>query len=176
MRGAPAVAVSCLRRALAEPPRPDDRAGVLVELASAEVHGGQLDVAAQHFDEGLRDPVDPRLRANSVREYAVALQALGRNEEAFAVRERAVAEVASIDEQLALSLEAGIIASAGLDLSRRDWARRRLDSRRRRLDADSSAASRLLAMQAYFDALYGTAPASDLADAAERTIAAGGLV
>ena len=174
-RGALAVAVACLRRALEEPPPQEDRAAVLLELASAEVHCGQPAAATQHFEEGLRGPVDPRARAEWAREQAIALQALGRHDEAFAVREHAVAQLAGVDDDLALALEAGLIASAGLHLSRRDWARERLDSYRE-LGADTPGAVRLLAMRAYFDTMYGTASADEVADRAERALTAAGLV
>jgi DNA-binding CsgD family transcriptional regulator len=175
--GAPAVAVACLRRALAEPPG-KQRGAVLRELASAELHAGEPAAAAEHFDDGLAGDVDPRVRAEFVREQAIALQALDRHDEAFAVRERAVAEVAPLDEEAALALEAGLVASAGLHLSRLEWARERLERRERHrpLDVHEPAAARLVAMRAYFDALYGTAPAAEVATGAERALVAGGLV
>jgi DNA-binding CsgD family transcriptional regulator len=176
--GAPAVAIACLSRALAEPPAAGERRGILLELASAELHGGRPGDAVAHFDEGLAGSVDPRVRANWVRQQSVALQALDRHDEAFAVRERAVAEVAPVDEQLALSLESGLVASAGLHLSRQKWARQRLErlERRRPLDVETPGSARLVAMRAYFEACYGTAGAGQVADSAERALESGGLV
>jgi DNA-binding CsgD family transcriptional regulator len=174
-RGAPAVAAACLGRALAAPPPAEDRRGVLLQLASSELHGGRPAAAAEHFEEALAGDVDARVRAEWVREWAVALQALDRHDEAFAVRERALAEVTGVDDELARSIEAGLVASAGLHVLRRDWARGRLAGR----DAttvETPATARLVAMQAYFEALYGTAAAPEVADTAERTLHAGRVV
>jgi DNA-binding CsgD family transcriptional regulator len=174
-RAAPAVAVACLRRALAEPPPADERRDVLLELASAELHGGEPAPAAEHFDEALSGEADPRLRAEWVREWAIALQALDRHDEAFAARERALAEVSGVDDELARSIEAGLVASAGLNLLRLDWARERLAGRRP-ASVDTPASARLVAMQAYFEAFYGSAPADGLAATAERALETGRLV
>jgi DNA-binding CsgD family transcriptional regulator len=168
-RGAPAVAMACLRRALAEPPPPQERRGVLLDLASAELHGGQPARAAEHFEEGLAGDVDPRVRAERVREWAIALQALDRHDEAFAVRERALDEVSGIDDEAARSLEAGLVASAGLHLLRLDWARERLRGRGP-TSVHTPASARLVAMQAYFEAFYGGAVAAEVAETAERTL------
>jgi DNA-binding CsgD family transcriptional regulator len=170
------TAVACLRRALAEPPPASERAHLVLALASAELRAGDAAAAVEHFEEGLRLHPDPRTRAAWVWEQSVALQAVGRNGEAYAVRERAADEVAEHDPELALTVESSLIASASLDLSRLAWARERLDRRRGRLTGATAAEQRLLAMRAYLDALYGTAPAGELADVAERALASGDLV
>lgn len=175
-RGAAPVAVSCLRRALAEPPRPDERGALLLELASAELHAGDPGAALEHLEEGLDIAGDPRTRAQWSREQTVALQALGRYDEAYAVRERAIDEVAAVDRELALLTETSLIASAGMDLTRLAWARERLQRYRGERAAGTSAEQRLLAIQLYHDAMYGETPAAELADAAERLVASGKLV
>jgi DNA-binding CsgD family transcriptional regulator len=175
-RGAAPVAVSCLRRALDEPPPGDERGALLLELGSAELHAGEPAAAVGHFDEGLDLDADPRTRAMWAREQGVALQALGRYDDAYAVRERAVDEVAGSDRELALLVETSVIATAGMDLRRIDWARERLGRYRAELTAGTPAEQRLLALQAYQDAMYGDRPASELADEAERLLASGNLV
>jgi DNA-binding CsgD family transcriptional regulator len=174
--GAAPVAVACLRRALAEPPPPAGRGRLILELASAELHAGEPAAAAEHFDEGTRISGDARVRAVCAWEHAVALQALGRHDDAFALREHAAEAVAATDRELALLLETSLIASAGLDLSRLGWAREKLERYRARLSDRTPAESRLLAMQTYFEAMRGDAAAGALADRAERAIASGMLV
>jgi DNA-binding CsgD family transcriptional regulator len=177
-RGAAATAVACLRRALAEPPAVADRGSLLLDLAFAELRAGEPAGAADHFDEGMRITRDPRLRAAFAWDQAVALQALGRHDEAFAVRERVVEELADIDAERALLLEASLIASARLDLSRLEWARLRLERHRGRLSVETRAEARLLATQAHLDAFSpeNREPAEALADVAEAALASGHLL
>jgi len=126
-RGGAPRAVACLRRALAEPPAGAERAAIVLELASAELQAGEPAAAAGHFDEGVRVTADPRSRAAYVRERALALAAGGRRDEAFAVCARAADEVAPLDRELALLLEADLIAQgtsigkAGQDDMERSW-------------------------------------------------------
>jgi DNA-binding CsgD family transcriptional regulator len=173
-RGAAGTAVGCLRRAIAEPPPAGERDRVVLELASAELHAGEPAAAVEHFEEGARTTDDPRLRAAAAGEHAVALQALGRPGEGYAVRERAVEDIAPVDRELALLVETGLIASASLDLGRLGWARERLE--RHTALADSPAGWRLLAVRTALDAYYGDEPADALADRAERALASGKLV
>src|SRR4051794_16664707 len=175
-RGTPDAAAAFLRRALEEPPAPAERADVLFELASSELHAGESAPAVEHFDAALRLTPDPRPRAACSWEYAVALQTLGRYDEAFAVRERAADEVRDADAGLALEVEASLIASAGVDLSRLGWARNRMSSYRGRLTGATRAEQRLLATQAYDDAMYGSSPAAEAAGAAERALGSGMLL
>jgi DNA-binding CsgD family transcriptional regulator len=175
-RGTPDGGAAFLRRAVEEPPPPGERAEVLLELASAELHSGETAAAVEHFEAAVELTRDPRLRAACSWEYAVALQTLGRYDEAFAVRERAADEVKDADPELALQVEASLIASAGVDLSRLEWARSRMGSHRGRLSGATSAEQRLIATQAYDDAMHGSAPAATVADAAERALASGMLV
>ena len=69
-RGDPAAAARLLNRALAEPPRPEDRGQVLLELANAEIEQGDQG-AARHIDEAI-----PVLESSADRVRALA--ALGR--------------------------------------------------------------------------------------------------
>ena len=175
-RGAAGVAVACLRRSLTEPPPVAERATVLLDLASAEVHAGEPAAAAEHFEEGLRISGDPRARAARAREQTVALQAIGRQEEAYLLRERAYDELAELDPELALTVEASLVASASLDRSRRGWARERLERYRGRLTGATPDERSLLATQAHLDAFFGQEPADAMAEAAERALGSGRLL
>jgi DNA-binding CsgD family transcriptional regulator len=174
-RGAASVAVACLRRALAEPPPVDERGPLTLRLAVAEVQAGYPQAAVEHFDEGARITADPRTRAVRAWDHAAALQAVGRGDEAWALRERAIDDARQVDGELALSLEASLIASGALNRSRAKWARERLDRYRGRLSGSTPADARLLATQAIVDALFGDAPADAVADTAERALASAEL-
>jgi DNA-binding CsgD family transcriptional regulator len=171
-RGAAPTAVACLRRAASEPPPPEDRAELILKLASAELRAGEPAAAADHYEEGARLTDDPRSRAARAGEHGLALQAIGRHDESFAVRERAVAEVADVDPGIALSLEATLIGSARFDLTRLDWARERLARHRERTASDGPVDVRLLATRTHLEAFAADSrePAAALADAAERAL------
>lgn len=177
-RGAAPIAVACLRRALSEPPAVAEHGPLLLRLASAELHAGEPAAAADHFQEGIWITGDPRLRAKWAWEQTLALQAVGRHDEAFALRERAVEEVAVVDRELALLVEASLVASACLDLSRLAWARGRIERFRGRLSVATPAEGRLLVTQAHLDAFSadGDQSADVLADFAEGALASGKLV
>jgi DNA-binding CsgD family transcriptional regulator len=174
-RGAPPTAATCLRRALSEPPSVIERGRVVLELAAAELRSGDPAAAADHFDEGVRITADPRARAACAREQALALVSLGRRDDAFALLERLVDELTTVDRELALTLEAAAIAIARIEVSRLPWARERLERYRGRLTAATPGERQLLAIQAHIDALQGDQPAEELADCAERALASGKL-
>jgi DNA-binding CsgD family transcriptional regulator len=171
-RGAAPAAVACLRRALREPPPADECGELMLELASAELRAGEPAAAVEHFDEGMRVTPDTRTRAARAGEHALALQAVGRDDDAFAVRERAVAEVADIEPKLAASLEGTLLGTARWDLARLDWGRDRLERYRERPLPDSPVKWRLLAFQAHLDAFSADRDdsADSLADMAERAL------
>jgi DNA-binding CsgD family transcriptional regulator len=62
-RGAPVTAAALLARALAEPPSPDERGGLLLELAQAEYAVGRTADAAGHFEQAYQAAAAPDLRA-----------------------------------------------------------------------------------------------------------------
>ncbi|MGH3292868.1 MAG: AAA family ATPase, partial [Trebonia sp.] len=88
-RGDPAAAARLLNRALAEPPRAQDRGQVLLELANAEIEQGDQG-AARHIDEAL-----PLLESSGDRVSALAALGrlrfnLGAHEAAASVMEQAL--------------------------------------------------------------------------------------
>ena len=114
-RGAPEVAVSYLRRALAEPPPPDDRFAVLVELGRAEA----LLPQAQDFTalrEALALAPDGEQRAELALDLAVALFGVLQVQEARAVLE-GVLEGADLKPDTVEPLEATLIGGGLDDLS-----------------------------------------------------------
>jgi DNA-binding CsgD family transcriptional regulator len=175
-RGAAPAAQACLRRALEEPPPPAERGRILLDVAVAEFQAGETVAAVEHFEEGTRLTPDARVRAVHALSHALALQAVGRHEDAFALRERLVAEVADIEPQLARPLEASMVASARFDIGRIEWARERLERYRgARLAGQTPADRALLALQAHLDAFAadGKKSAGELAETAEAALGSG---
>ena len=115
--GAPQAAAGLLDRALAEPPPPGQRAGVLREAAHAEVTAGRQR-AWLLLEEALRLADGPRERAGIALEVAEAYAALFRWVDAVDVIERALAELGNADQELAARLE-GELVVCGLHDARR---------------------------------------------------------
>ena len=115
--GAPQAAASLLDRALAEPPSPAQRAGVLREAARAQVTAGR-ERAFVLLEEALRLAASPRARAEIALEVAEAYAALFRWVDAVDVIERALAELGPADQELAARLE-GELVVCGLHDARR---------------------------------------------------------
>jgi DNA-binding CsgD family transcriptional regulator len=110
-RGAPGAAVAWLGRALAEPPPPESRAAVLLELGSAEVRLGASGAVA-HLGEAVELLRDPEQLATAVRRLAIALTLAGNAEAAVAAIEAAVEVVEREDRELALGLEGEALTHA----------------------------------------------------------------
>ena len=110
-RGAPAAASAWLRRALAEPPRPEDMADVLLALGSAEVRLGSTD-AADHLTEAVELADEPALLGPAARQLALALSVSGRTDQSVDVLESAIAVVEPVDRELSLLLQAEVASHA----------------------------------------------------------------
>ena len=115
--GAPQAAADLLDRALAEPPSPAQRAGVLREAARAQVAAGR-ERAFGLLEEALRVAAGPRVRAEIALEVAEAYAALFRWVDAVDVIERALAELGPAEPELAARLE-GELVVCGLHDARR---------------------------------------------------------
>jgi DNA-binding CsgD family transcriptional regulator len=114
---APASAARLLRRALAEPPEPAVRVGVLREVAGAEASAG-LATARDALAEALRLTADVRERAEIALQAAEADAALFRWVEAVDVITTALAELDAADVDLAGQLEALLVVCAMHDARR----------------------------------------------------------
>jgi DNA-binding CsgD family transcriptional regulator len=115
--GAPGEAGQLLRRALAEPPPPGERVGVLRELAACDANAGRQS-ALRWLEEALALTRDPRQRAEIAHEVAQAYAALFQWVEAVDVTERALTELGDRDPALAARLEAELVV-AGMHDARR---------------------------------------------------------
>jgi DNA-binding CsgD family transcriptional regulator len=112
-RGAPEIAASCVRRALAEPPETAERAALLLSLGSAEWSAGQPD-AIGHLEQALAGAAnDHRTLARASGQLGRAYYVTDHSDLAVEVLERALAAVGETDARLALRLEANA-AMAGM--------------------------------------------------------------
>lgn len=114
--GAPEAAVSYLRRALAEPPSPDVRLEVLLELGRAET----LLPIAQDFAplrEALALAGDPRRRAEIALELAWGLTGATRNADVALLLEGVLERGEGLDPVLVERIEALLIGGGTADLT-----------------------------------------------------------
>lgn len=182
-RGAPDAAVAYLRRALAEPPAPQERAAVLAALGDAELRAGELvgggrgrepeSPAVEHLRQAVELTEDHRERAESALLLGDALWARDRFKEAAGVFETAVRDLHGRDRELELRLEGHFAAAARLTMSAWRLAAGRLD---RLADVEGRTdGERLIAGVLAVDrALSGERPDA-VADFAERAVAGGRL-
>jgi DNA-binding CsgD family transcriptional regulator len=115
--GAPQAAAGLLGRALAEPPPPGERAGLLREVARAEAADGR-ETACAHLEEALRLTAGQRERAEIALEVAETYAALFRWVDAVDVLERALSELGETHPGLAARLEGELVVCALHDARR----------------------------------------------------------
>ena len=119
-RGAPDSAVSYLRRALAEPPSPEARAGLLLQLGQAEWSSGQ-----EGWEDHLKRAVDAAsgdsVRVAATLSLALAFGGQNRQGEAVEACDRVVGRLENPDRDTKLLLETtavvnGLANAASADL------------------------------------------------------------
>ena len=111
VRGAPVAAAASLTRALAEPPPPESRAEVLVELGAVEYRLARPE-AIDHLTAAMGLIRDPRRLGATARWLALALTLAGDSDRAVEVVQPVVDLVEPDDRELALLLEAELFAHA----------------------------------------------------------------
>jgi DNA-binding CsgD family transcriptional regulator len=111
-RGAPRPAARYLRRALAEPHDPGERAVVLAELGRAEAAAGESSAVERLREAMATARGGPEARARLGGELGGLLQVRGAFSEAAATFDEALAEVGPGTSPLHLALQAGWAASA----------------------------------------------------------------
>jgi DNA-binding CsgD family transcriptional regulator/tetratricopeptide (TPR) repeat protein len=167
--GAPESAAAYLRRALAEPPSPDARAGTLLELGAAEFSAGQQ--GWRHHLEGAVDAAgDDTARIAAALLFAQALRVDDRVAEAVEVCDRVAARLEGPNPDPHSRLEAMAVACGFIDATTApalaDRARLLLvEATERTVPRHSQAVA------AYFAALVNE-PAERAAELAGRAIAA----
>ena len=140
--GAPEAAVRYLRRALAEPPHPAARPGLLLELGRALTASGDPDAVAT-LGEALELNHDPQARSAAYRTLASALAASGRRREAAEALEALLGELPSESEQHSQAM-VDYLANAMFEPQARQRALARADALFRRPPAGRTVTERRL--------------------------------
>ncbi len=167
--GAPESAAVFLRRALDEPPTPDDRWGLLLELGAAEASAG-LDGWPEHLQRAVDAAPDAPAAARAARALARALNRDQRYGEAVEVLDRASAALDSDHAELALELEAAAVVSGMNDPVTAPSVGVRRVALRERAAADRAAPPELCAVASFISVLMNQ-PAEVGAGLATRALA-----
>jgi DNA-binding NarL/FixJ family response regulator len=172
-KGAADSAVAYLARALAEPPSPERRAEVLLELGRAEaLTSGPA--AAEHLREAYEALRDPQARGMAAQLLGRALLFTGFPEEGAGVVRRAAAELPSELEDLRKSLEAFELFSVLFGAADREELRRL--ERHRALPMEEGVGAKLLAAIAAQDWVYSCGPADACVELSLAALAGGELI
>ncbi|MGI8711634.1 MAG: helix-turn-helix transcriptional regulator [Solirubrobacteraceae bacterium] len=115
-RGAPEAAVTYLLRALEEPPPPETRPELLLELGEAEAMTLNPAPAADHLAQGIDGIRDPQRRLTAALLLAGILAIDDRSLEGVEVLERALAESQDAEPALLARIEAHLVNVARFDL------------------------------------------------------------
>ena len=160
-RGAQEAAVAAFRRALQEPPSPEQRPGLLLELGTAELMAIQVEPALEHLRQALETGEEPDLRLHAALRIGAILGGAARSAEAVALLEQALIDAPDADASLTGEVEGQIVNIARFHPPTRrragEWSKRV----RRRVDAGAVVGTAEL-----------TAVAADMAmagDSAQRT-------
>jgi DNA-binding CsgD family transcriptional regulator len=170
--GAPESVAVFLRRALVEPPPPQDEPALLLKLGAAEASAG-LDGWSEHLQRAVDTAPDAAAAAVAARALSRALNRGQRFAEAIEVLDRASAALGSGDSEVALQLEAAAVVAGMNHPSTAASVAARRDSLRERADRDGEATPILLSVAALTSVLMNE-PAEIGADLATRTLAAAG--
>lgn len=145
-KGAAESAVAYLTRALEEPPPPEQRADVLLELGRAEaLTNGSA--AVEHLSEAYELHDDPLTRGLAAQTLASALLIIERTADAAAVASRAAAELPAGLDNLRSALEAFELMAVAYGAGDPETLRR-LEPHRRRPVGDGIGAKMLAAVAA----------------------------
>ena len=110
-QGSPESEAVFLRRALAEPPPPADRAALLLDLGMAEASAGLADWA-KHLEQAVDTAPNAEMAGVVALVLGLALSRAQRFGEAVTVLDRAATSFAVPDSDLALALEAAAVVAA----------------------------------------------------------------
>ena len=118
-RGAPDAALAFLRRALEEPPAPEERARVLRALGTAEAVTNS-EGAVEHLREAVELTDDPADRAATVLALGQALVLTGQPEEAIGLYDETIASLPPQERELILRLNAELFVAGYVSLEARE--------------------------------------------------------
>jgi DNA-binding CsgD family transcriptional regulator len=170
-RGAPAAAVSYLRRALDEGPPPDVRLELLCDLGRCEVRTQVPDVGHAHLLEALDTPGDPAVHARAAIWLSRSALVWGRPDWAAVALAAIDDQLGAADPELTLELEAEALSLTRLELSLRDVFYERMVGFEQRAAGDPRYEAVARILWASEEILRGRT-AVDVADAVEGALAA----
>lgn len=174
-RGAPESAITLLERALEEPPPPELRPEVLLELGLAEAATGHPGAPAT-VAKALELTDDPRRAGEIAFLLGRRLYSSSRLREAAEVFDAGLARLNGRDPELALRLESGFVTAARLQVERRPEAIARLQPLLGRIGTASSSTERILLAHVAFERVAAGAPRDEVVDLARRALADGELL
>jgi DNA-binding CsgD family transcriptional regulator len=174
-RGAPDVGTAYFERALVEPLSDPERAGLLVELGTAEVASLPPPAGIDHLTQALELADDPSRRAAISLELGRAYLATLKIYEAAEVLESAMSEIELDDRELRERVEAQLLNAMTMAMPLASRAERRLVDLVEEAKSGRLTDKVLLANVATF-AVATREPASEGAAIAERALAGGDLV
>ncbi len=161
-------------RALAEPPPPEARAAILLELGRAESAAAHPE-AGEHLLEAFALAIDAGTRADVAEAAAPFLLSAGRTSETLELLETVIAELAGEDPERALQLEAQYVAAAMLDLDAVHRAAARIERIGEELRGDSRG-ERMMLCQLAYHRMWRSQDADRATDLAHRALGDGRLI
>ncbi len=168
------AAISSLRRGLEEPPRPDLRLELLLELGWAEA-GTSLPAAAEHLRAAYEIAQEPSVRGQAADGLSRMLGFLDAPDEAADIAGRAARELPPELEDLARRLEAVEFLSLFLGAEPRGDRLERLRAYRE-IDADKGIGARMVAAVAAWDWARCAGPADRVCALARAALGRGELM
>ncbi|HEX6389189.1 MAG TPA: LuxR C-terminal-related transcriptional regulator, partial [Solirubrobacteraceae bacterium] len=160
-------------RALAEPPRADQRAQTLRDIGVAEGHLG-LPSALDRLQAAADLATTPRLRAEILRELGLALLVAGRFVAVEQVLEQAREALGAEDRDLALEIDADVVAAAQMAMLPTEVIGERLGRHPPAALHGHTYGERCLLAVSAFEAVRRNEPAADALDLAQRALPAAG--
>jgi tetratricopeptide (TPR) repeat protein len=175
-RASPESAARYLVRALSEPPPPELRPALLLELGNALAMTGKVEEAAHAFDEALQLVADPPARAEVQFARGRTLTTQGSHLAAAEAFEAALADLDDDTSQLAQELRVAYVASASLEISLRDRAVAALEALEEDTGTSPTSGERALLAQHALQASMMGEPQQRVKDLAERAWGDGALL
>jgi DNA-binding CsgD family transcriptional regulator/tetratricopeptide (TPR) repeat protein len=170
-QGAPEPQAIFLRRVLAEPPPPDNRSGLLLDLGMAEASAGLADWH-EHLQRAVDAAPNTVAAAEASMVLAHALSRAQRHAEAVEVLDRASSALDSRHVELAVQLESAAVVPGLNDPATAPSVALRGEMLRERAAGDPTAPPELLAAAAFISILTNE-PAEIGADLATRALLVG---
>ena len=154
-RGAPGVAATLLRRALAEPPADADRDAVMLEFGRASRLAGEPE-AVELLHKAFEAADEPATRLAAARELVAALVAAGEVEAAAEVLEQIATSLDDGGSESRLLLEAEVLTASTFDDALASRAAERIDRMLEGVTGDTPAERVVLAGAAFHRMAAGT--------------------